>query len=127
MSLSVRRFELADYLIICEWWKDWNQPIPSLEILPQNGLIIPNVAALFLYKTDSTLCLVENLVTNKNYREKDRHDLINKLFDEVFLLAKEIGFKHVVSFSENRFVIQRLTKNHQYKTADKFKLLTKEL
>lgn len=126
IQLLVREFETKDYQTLCKWWKDWEKPIIPFESLPKNGLIISDVAALFLYKTDSNIALVENLITNKFYIGKDRDFLVNLLCEEIFTKARSLGFQHIFSSSENQFVVKRLIK-HKYKILDNFKLFYKGL
>lgn len=97
-----------------------------MKLLPKTGVIIESVGALFLYKTDSNIALVENLITNKFYKEKNRNALIDLLFLNIFEKAKNLGFEHIFSSSENQFVFKRLL-NHKYKELQNFKLFYKGL
>ena len=88
--MKLRHFKVEDFISISKWYRDWGQKAIPIEFFPRNGLIISNqgvdVAALFVYATDSNICMVENLITNKNYKEK-KYDLCYR--------TKELHIKNV--------------------------------
>lgn len=91
----------TDYEELRGWWEDWGTPPHHPSVLSENGLIINidgvNVASAFIYSTDSYICWLEHLTSNKEVwvalSEEERLDVLNKLGDAVFAQASEMGFK----------------------------------
>lgn len=91
----------TDYEELRGWWEEWGTPQHHSSVLSENGLIISidgvNVASAFIYSTDSYICWLEHLTSNKEVwltlSVEKRLDTLNKLGDAVFEQAKEMGFK----------------------------------
>lgn len=93
--------------MLLTWYNQWGLSPHSIELLPGTGLIIENVCALFLYRTNSLLCLVEGFISNREAEDTVRAqglDLISSKMDE---WIKELGFKQIMTFSNNPKVIER--------------------
>ena len=88
--MALRRFQPEDYEEVSQWWRahGW-APVP-LQALPVTGLIVPGIAAGWLYKTDSSLAWLEWLVTNPNAAGEARHAALNEVI-EAALKEAEIG------------------------------------
>jgi hypothetical protein len=73
-------------------YSSWGHPesCPTDEALPLMGLI-SQTAAMFLYKTDSTLCSLEHAITMRGAegRREDLHEMVTRLCAE----AHRGGFK----------------------------------
>lgn len=62
--MIARRFKEADYKTIARWYRERDIAPPRFELLPSTGFIVNDVAAGFIYLTDSALCLVDGLISN---------------------------------------------------------------
>ena len=100
--MNIRIFDKeTDYKELYNWWGDWGLPQHHPDVLSENGLIISrngiNIASAFIYSTDSYICWLEHLTSNKKawllLSQKEKLDVLNKLGDAVFERAKEMGFK----------------------------------
>ena len=100
--MKIRIFDKeTDYKELYNWWGDWGLPQHHPDALSENGLIISidgiNVASAFIYSTDSYICWLENLTTNKEawllLSTEKRLDVLDKLGEAVFEKAKAMGFK----------------------------------
>lgn len=116
--LETRLLNTDDYDTLVSWWdgwKDWKGNAPPKEFLPQNGtggIMISNddvdICAGFLYTTNSKIAWLEFIVSNPNYRNKDRKEAIVMLIDVLCNIANELGFKAVFTSVKNPFLINHL-------------------
>jgi len=91
----------TDYEELRSWWESWGLPQHHQNVLSENGLIISidgvNIASAFIYSTDSYICWLEHLTSNKKewllLSQEEKLDILNKLGDAIFDKAKEMGFK----------------------------------
>lgn len=100
------------------WFKWWRFPAPPKEMLPENGLggvMVSaggvDVCAGFLYLTNSKTFWVEYIVSNPEYRDKDRSIGISVLLTELKLIAKSKGMKFGFMSVKNPALIGHLKDN----------------
>ena len=105
---SVRNLTEEDYDILVEWWKQWRWTPPSRDFLPQNGTggVMVNkddvpIVAGFLYLTNSSVAWCEFIVSNFEYKNKDRKEAIKILINELTLIAENCGAKYVYTVVKN--------------------------
>tara|TARA_R100001082_G_scaffold33298_2_gene17261 strand:+ start:3737 stop:4177 length:441 start_codon:yes stop_codon:yes gene_type:complete len=101
-NINFRSFKEGDYEICCEWWKWWWKKVglgpvqrvflPKDErcfVLEKDGIPI---AATFLFLTEIPIVAwTTYLVSNPEYKEKDRRDLIKLLIKNVEKEAEKYG------------------------------------
>lgn len=96
-SYSIRRYSLFDYPLISSWYLGHGQGCPPAQALPRTGLIAEKdgspVACVFIYRTDSTIALVECLITNPHSVKLDRREAFLRLWEEVKLEVKRSGHR----------------------------------
>ena len=99
---NIRGITIEDYPIINEWWKLHGLKAPKSSRLPMNGLggfVIEKesriLAVVYLYLTNSTVGYFDHLISNPDYKGKDRYDLIMKLFNHVTDVAIKAGCEEV--------------------------------
>ena len=116
MEFSVRYLIESDYEMLCQWWKNWRFPAPQRDFLPENGcgglLVKKNgipIVAGFIYFTNSAVAWNEFIVSNFDYKDKDRKEAIKILIFELTDLAKRNGSKYVYTVVKN----QNLKKAYQ--------------
>jgi len=109
MSFSVRRLIETDYDTLCKWWKDWRWTPPAKEFLPENGtggLMVSKdgteIVAGFIYFTNSAVCWSEFIISNFDYKERDRQDAIEILIHELNELARAKGYKFMYTVVKNK-------------------------
>lgn len=97
--------------ILCKWWKDWRWTPPPFDMLPNTGIIIYKndipVCAGFIYYTNSKAAWVEYIVSNFNYREFDRDNLIELVINTLGELAKDNGFNYLYTSLNNKHLINK--------------------
>lgn len=109
MEFSVRFLNEGDYEVLCGWWKAWRWSAPPRDFLPENGcggLMVEKegvlVVAGFLYFTNSAVAWSEFIVSNFEYKDKDRKEAIRILIYELGRMAKEKGSKYVYTVVKNQ-------------------------
>jgi len=105
--MECRYFADSDYDNIVKWWKFWRFPAPSLSMLSDVGIIVSegdvDIACGWLYVTNSSMCLVEFIVSNPEVRDKDlRHLAITGLINELTLSAIELGYEYAYTSLTNK-------------------------
>ena len=84
---NARPIEVEDNDTLMEWWHSYDGiQIPDSSILPNNGLggfVIEKegkmIAAAYLYLTNSAVGYIDFLISNPNYKGRDRYDIIAEL------------------------------------------------
>lgn len=101
--------------ILCGWWKDWRWTPPPFDFLPKTGVIVSkdgiDVCAGFIYFTNSKVAWLEFIVSNFNYKEKDRGEIINFTINILSELAKDNGFDYLYASLKNKSLIERYKQN----------------
>jgi hypothetical protein len=124
--MQVRRYEPEDYAQISQWALDGWDTDYTEDQFPKTGLIVDGIAALFLYSTDSSICFLENMISNKKSDPDLKEEALNLLMGSMLELANELGFKVAYATTRNSKVIVRAIK-HGCKIEINQTLLTKNL
>ena len=110
MKLNVRRLRDEDYKTISKWWKKWGWPVIPKDNLPPTGLIVEkngtSIVSGYIYITNSTAALLEWIVSNPEYRDKDRKKAIELLIKKVESFCKDIDVKHIITLGRNKSLIE---------------------
>lgn len=115
MELTIRQLNENDYQdILVGWWESWNWTAPEKDFLPDNGLggyivydeDIP-VCAGFVYVTNSRVSWVDWIISNRNYKEKNkRREAIKMLIDSLTNISKMSGSKYAYALIKNNSLIK---------------------
>ena len=113
-KVKFRTFKKGDYEMCCDWWKWWWKDIPVKKALLPNDktcfVIESNgipVAAGFLYPFENSLVGYGPtwVVSNPEYREKDRRKLLEFLITCIEKEAKETyGMVQLFTVCGNKFM-----------------------
>ena len=112
-NINIRKIELEDYEYINKWWVEQGFDALHTDILPMDGLggiIIEKekpIAVAYLYLTNSKMGYVDNLITDPNYKSKDRFDIILKLIMTCEKMAKKAGCLEIWAITNSKGVIKR--------------------
>jgi len=116
MGFSVRFLKEDDYEVLCQWWKAWRWTAPPRDFLPENGtggIMVQkdgvNIVAGFVYFTNSAIAWSEFIISNFDYKDKDRKEAIKILIYELNELSKSKGSKYIYTVVKN----QNLKKMYQ--------------
>jgi hypothetical protein len=114
-KFSVRFLKEGDYEAMLPWFKWWRFPAPPKDMLPENGLggvMVKtsdiDVCAGFLYFTNSKTVWIEFVVSNPEYREKDRVEAVRELLIQLKTIAKGKGMKYAFMSVKNEWLIKHL-------------------
>jgi len=113
MELNIRRLKDSDWETLVSWWNDWPDWVnPPKDFLPENGtgglMVEKNnkpIVAGFLYFTNSTAVLLEWVVSDPGYKEKDKKKAIELLILSAENVCKESGKKYMFSIGRNNSLI----------------------
>lgn len=115
MEFNLRYVVEEDYdNVLLKWWKDWGWQAPPKDFLPTTGVIISkgdvDICAGFVYFTNSKVALTEFIVSNKEYKDKDRGEALDFLIDCLLELADMEGCKYAHVILKNNSLINRFEK-----------------
>lgn len=114
MELNIRRLRESDWETLVQWWNEWPKWItPPKDFLPDNGIgglmveknDLPIVAG-FIYFTNSKGALLELIISNPKYKERDRKEAIELLIMGAEEVCKAQGFKYMFTVSRNKHLIE---------------------
>ena len=110
--MNIRYLNKDDYETIASWWKWWRWPVLPRETLPDNGesgyMIEKNgipIVSGFLYLTNSSVVLLEWIVSNPEYRQGDRKDAIELLINESEKFCKNMGITFIFSIGRSKHLM----------------------
>lgn len=108
-TFITRSINENDWSTLVSWWKWWRWPEPERSFLPENatgGLMVEKnsipIVAGFIYTTNSSVALLEWIVSNPEYKEKDRKEAIELLINEAEDIIKKQGYKYIFSMGRNK-------------------------
>ena len=111
--MNIRRVTKEDYNIIDSWYLGYNRAKPLLKNLPNNGLgglILEKdkpIAVAYIYTTNSSMGYIDFLMSDPNYKGKDRYDIILELFKACTQEAYDLGCETVWAQSSIKGVTKR--------------------
>lgn len=105
----MRRFYATDINVLRGWYVAHKQSPPTLYMLPEYGLIEPEVAAGFVYLTDAPdLCLLDGFVTNPQAPLRKRSQALSLIASSLLQYARAKGARQVMALCKSRG-IERLS------------------
>ena len=113
MKFNIRKLTENDWDTLVSWWDAWPTWVnPPKDFLPDNGtggLIIEKnnipIVAGFLYFTNSAAVLLEWIISNPEYKEKDRKEAIETLIQSAEIFWKNNNKKYMFSIGRNKSLI----------------------
>ena len=115
-NIIFRSFKQGDYKTCCEWWNWWwgsfnAEPIrrgflPKDErcfMIEKDGIPVAGTFLILAYDIPG-LAWTTYLVSNPEYREKDRRELIYKLIQGVEKEAEKYGILQLFTVCNDKFV-----------------------
>jgi hypothetical protein len=113
-ELKSRLLKDSDWETLCQWWESWPKWVnPPKSFLPDNGkggIMVEKegkpIVAGFLYITNSDAVLLEWIVSDPEYRSKDRKDDLELLISSAEATCKGLGKKHIFTIGRNKHLIE---------------------
>lgn len=115
MKLNIRPLNDKDYEdILINWWEQWGWEAPKKDFLPDDGkggLIVYDgtepICAGFIYMTNSKVAWVDWIISNKEYRVKEkRKEAISMLINSLTNISKQTGSKYAYALIKNQSLIE---------------------
>lgn len=113
-NFKIRLLKDKDYPTLLKWWMFWRFPAPKKEYLPDNGcggiMVYKEnieICAGYLFFTNSKMAWLEYIVSNNEYKDKDRKDALSFLINELTQIAKAKGFEIVFTSVKNENLKKR--------------------
>lgn len=114
VMFKIRVLTDDDFPTLQKWWDWWGFPQPPKNYLPdegRGGIMVTkngiNICAGYLFFTNSKMAWLEFIVSNNEYRDKDRKDSKLFLINELTQIAKRKGFKIVFTSITEPSLINR--------------------
>lgn len=121
--MEICEFKPEDLDEINEWYKSRGLPKFLRSMAPKTGFIVHGVAAVFVYMTDSSIAIIEGLVSNPEVEKSERRAVIRNLVNYAYDYA--IGQKElVVAIIKNGWV-KDLAKTTGYRSIGTHELFIK--
>lgn len=98
-----------DLAIVKSWWAEHESPVDLESILPDDGVIIPNVCAAWLYLTsNSNIGWIAWMVGNPRAHARDVHDGLEIVIDELKAFARTMDVEMVTVTTEFSGIVKVL-------------------
>ena len=88
-------------------WMEARNEVITPDALPQTGFIIPGMAAGFLYRTDSSVAMIEGLVAAPGLGREVRDQAVDAIVLAVIAEAQRLGFKTLTGTTVLEAVVKR--------------------
>tara|TARA_R100001463_G_scaffold4867_1_gene17345 strand:+ start:307 stop:723 length:417 start_codon:yes stop_codon:yes gene_type:complete len=117
-NLKIRRLEEKDWKILPKWWDGWKDwTMPNRDSLPNNGLgglIVENdnqpIVAGFIYFTNSKGAWIEWIISDPEYRGKDRQEAIELFINGAEHVCAMEGYKYLLFIGRHKNLIDTFEK-----------------
>jgi len=114
MELNIRRLKESDWETLVKWWDAWPEWVnPPKDFLPDNGtgglMVEKNdlpIVAGFIYYTNSKVALLEWIVSDPNYKDKDRKEAIELLIIGAEQVCKAKNIDYMFTIGRNKSLIE---------------------
>lgn len=121
----IRLYTEKDYPIVKKWFESWGWPAIPESSLPSIGAI-NDIAAAWLYQTDSDIALVEWFVTDRSAKD-GREEAKQEIIDFLTKTAERLGFNTALTFVRNPNLIASFGNNGFVNADNNVKIMIKEL
>jgi len=93
--------------MVVEWLTRRGIGTEFMEVVPTKGFIVADVAAGFLFQTDSKMALIDGIVSNPESDADVRDKALDDVFKALFVLARRLGFAVLWGFTPLPEVVAR--------------------
>ncbi len=106
--MVVRPFLPSDLPLIQKWAAERGMACPTLGLLPANGFIAGNIAALFLMLTDSGVAQMDWAIADPDAENVDVGEAFKAMTPYIVGLAKDKGASLLTGFTSSPLLISVL-------------------
>lgn len=122
----IRPVEESDFKEIFRWHELRGMRPPDIGSMPGVGLIQPGVAAVFLYRTDSDVCLLDCAVSNPEAERSECDEALDSILRELVKIASGTGFRKIFAMTRRGSIAKRLERE-SFQTVGEFQFFAKEI
>ena len=122
--MKLRRVVKEDLTAINRWYRQRNLPLVTADVLPDVGFIAPGVAAVFLYQTDSSIAMIEGLISNPEATLRDRKLAIDASILQCVYYARALGYTQVIGLTRDAGTYKRV-KRHGFFDLGTYQMVAK--
>lgn len=108
---TIRKATEEDLKTVNQWSLGWKMERLQDWWLPEENFIIDNIIFASLYKTDSKLAYMENVISNPTCPTEIRKIALGKLGPHIFDYCRQLGFKAVMGWTSNTSVAKTSEKH----------------
>ena len=113
-NITVRPIKEEDYVLINSWWKSIGKSPPPRNLLPENGLHGlmackdgKPIVCLYIYLTNSKMAYSDYMISDINYKGRDRFDIILELINQSIGAAWNLGYEDFWFITKNKGMLKR--------------------
>ena len=113
-NIIIRPIKEEDYQFIDKWWQQIDKAPPPRSLLPENGLhglmACKNnrpIVCTYLYLTNSKFGYCDYMISDNNYKGRDRFEIVLKLMDTSIGTAWELGCEDFWLITKNKGMLKR--------------------
>lgn len=92
------------YKAIASWYHARDMEAPALHQLPELGFIVDDRVAGFIYRTDSSVALIDGVISNPYTLPAARKLSLEKLAGLLVDTAVQLGYEDIIFTSKNESV-----------------------
>lgn len=93
------------------WLDQWKLSHKVIDILPTTGWIIEDIAALFVYETNSKICFIECMISNKKMDKEVVNHALDILVKSTIINMRGKGYKYIGANTTYKSVVDRAKKH----------------
>jgi hypothetical protein len=102
MKGIVRKYTSADYEMVSGWWKTGLDKETIKDLYPEESSYIfefegkPLLGASLYMMNSPIACMLENVISNPEYKVENRKELVNEFIEFLLNEAKAKGYKNII-------------------------------
>lgn len=126
MDKTLRRFNHRDLEEVKEWRETRGLKNVDPEILPHHGLIVPGLAAGFMYIADQKIGILEFFITNPKASKRACWDALDTILKALMHVAIALGCK-MIKWDTRIKTFKRRSAHYGFKEVGQYTVFIKEL
>lgn len=109
VKIKPQPVEVIDYMEIAGWYRLRDMQMPERNLIPPCGLIVPEIAAGFMIKTDAGVVFLEHFITNPRANKEEREAAFFEIAKQFIEAANRSGYVRIC-FSTDTNKVDALAK-----------------
>ena len=113
-NITIRPIKEEDYKFINKWWEQIGKEPPPRSLLPENGLhglmVCKDgrpIVCTYLYLTNSKFGYCDYMISDINYKGRDRFDIILKLMNMCIGTGFKLGCEDFWFITKSKGMLKR--------------------